>query len=128
MPLRQWMLRITSYADRLENDLANVDWPEGIKKLQRDWIGRSTGVEVDFFVGAGSEFDDWKTDRSQSKFPRKPTEDVLRVYTTRPDTLFGATYMVVAPEHPLVEVLTTCLLYTSPSPRDATLSRMPSSA
>lgn len=107
MPLRQWMLRITAYADRLENDLENVDWPEGIKKLQRDWIGRSTGAEVDFFVGAESEFEAWRADRTDSGFPRKPTEDVLRVYTTRPDTLFGATYMVIAPEHPLVEVLTT---------------------
>ena len=114
--LRQWMLRITAYADRLENDLDTVDWPESLKKLQRDWIGRSTGAEVDFFIGAadaraggkpeGSAFDAWKGSRAASGFPRKAGDDVLRVYTTRPDTLFGATYMVIAPEHPFVERLT----------------------
>jgi leucyl-tRNA synthetase len=83
MPLRQWMLRITAYADRLERDLEGVDWPEGIKALQRNWIGRSTGAEVHFL------------------------KNVLKVYTTRPDTLFGATYVVIAPEHPLVGRLTT---------------------
>jgi leucyl-tRNA synthetase len=107
MPLRQWMLRITAYADRLEQDLDQVNWPEGVKKLQRDWIGRSTGAEVDFFVGPESAFDSWRADRAKSGFPRKPAEDVLRVYTTRPDTLFGATYMVIAPEHPLIDRLTT---------------------
>jgi leucyl-tRNA synthetase len=114
IPLRQWMLRITAYADRLENDLAQVDWPDGIKKLQRDWIGRSVGAEVDFFVGRISDpshreaaFDTWKSDRAKSGFPKKPGDDVLRIYTTRPDTLFGATYMVIAPEHPFVERLTT---------------------
>ena len=108
MPLRQWMLRITAYADRLENDLEPLDWPAGIKKLQRDWIGRSTGAEVDFFVGQSSalSYDEWKTSRSKSGFPKKPSDDVLRIYTTRPDTLFGATYMVIAPEHPLVARLT----------------------
>ncbi len=105
MPLRQWMLRITAYADRLEEDLSEVDWPEGIKKLQRDWIGRSTGAEVDFFIG--DDIESWKAGRSSSGFPRKQTIDALRVYTTRPDTLFGATYMVIAPEHELVEQLTT---------------------
>lgn len=105
MPLRQWMLRITSYADRLEQDLENVDWPEGIKKLQRDWIGRSTGAEVDFYIG--KTLDAWKAQRSQTGYPRIPTADVLRIYTTRPDTLFGATYMVIAPEHEAVERLTT---------------------
>ena len=107
MPLRQWMLRITSYADRLENDLESVNWPEGIKKLQRDWIGRSTGAEVDFFIGTEDKLDAWKQERAQNGFPRKPGDDVLRVYTTRPDTLFGATYMVIAPEHAAVESLTT---------------------
>jgi leucyl-tRNA synthetase len=106
MPLRQWMLRITSYADRLENDLESVDWPEGIKKLQRDWIGRSTGAEVDFYIGSGS-LDEWKSERSSGGFPRNQDENVLRVYTTRPDTLYGATYMVIAPEHNAVERLTT---------------------
>lgn len=105
MPLRQWMLRITSYADRLENDLEHVNWPEGIKKLQCDWIGRSTGAEVDFYIG--SELEKWKQARIESGFPRKPGPDVMRVYTTRPDTLFGATYMVIAPEHNAVERLTT---------------------
>jgi leucyl-tRNA synthetase len=107
MPLRQWMLRITAYADRLEKDLEQVDWPEGIKKLQRDWIGRSTGAEVDFFIGPAGEFENWKGARAVTKFPRKAGDDVLRIYTTRPDTLFGATYMVIAPEHPLVTHLTS---------------------
>ena len=99
MPLRQWMLRITSYADRLENDLESVNWPEGIKKLQRDWIGRSTGAEVDFFIGTEDKLDAWKQGRAKNGFPRKPDDDVLRVYTTRPDTLFGATYMAVSYTH-----------------------------
>lgn len=115
IPLRQWMLRITAYADRLENDLAGLDWSEGIKKLQRDWIGRSVGAEVDFFIGRDSkngkpnpqEFKHWRDNRAASGFPRTPGPEVLRVFTTRPDTLYGATYMVVAPEHPLVARLTT---------------------
>jgi leucyl-tRNA synthetase len=116
MPLRQWMLRITAYADRLEKDLELVDWPESIKKLQRDWIGRSTGAEVDFFIGSarnpdgkpsGAEFQAWKDRRGKSGYPPKADTDVLRIYTTRPDTLFGATYMVIAPEHSLVARLTT---------------------
>ncbi|MEC9149107.1 MAG: leucine--tRNA ligase, partial [Planctomycetota bacterium] len=107
IPLRQWMLRITAYADRLESDLEQVDWSEGIKKLQRDWIGRSTGAEVDFFIGTADEVSDWKTARLTTGWPQKTSDDVLRVYTTRPDTLFGATYMVIAPEHPFVERLTT---------------------
>ncbi len=106
MPLRQWMLRITAYADRLENDLEGLDWSESIKILQRNWIGRSTGAEVDFFIGPADDFDAWRQGRLESGFPRKPADDVLRVYTTRPDTLFGATYMVIAPEHPFVERLT----------------------
>ncbi|MEN6558166.1 MAG: class I tRNA ligase family protein, partial [Thermoguttaceae bacterium] len=121
IPLRQWMLRITAYADRLERDLDQLDWSEGIKQLQRNWIGRSTGAEVDFFVGdpgdairseklAGSQqvaFDTWKKQRQKAGFPQKPDNDVLRIYTTRPDTLFGATYMVIAPEHPFVERLSS---------------------
>ncbi len=107
IPLRQWMLRITAYAERLENDLATVDWPTGIKKLQSDWIGRSTGAEVDFFVGPPDEFSVWANQRKSIGFPAEPDRRVLRVYTTRPDTLFGATYMVIAPEHPLVKHLTT---------------------
>ncbi|HUS37903.1 MAG TPA: leucine--tRNA ligase, partial [Pirellulales bacterium] len=107
MPLRQWMLRITAYADRLENDLDNLDWPESIKTLQRNWIGRSTGAEVDFYIGSADQVQIWKTARADRGLPRKPDDDCLRVYTTRPDTLFGATYMVIAPEHPAVERLTT---------------------
>ena len=90
LPLRQWMLRITDYADRLLEDLDTVDWPASIQEMQRNWIGRSEGAEVDFTAllpGGG--------------------ERTLRVFTTRPDTLFGATYMVLAPEHPLVPDLTT---------------------
>ena len=116
LPLRQWMLRITAYADRLEKDLEGLDWSDGIKALQRNWIGRSTGAEVDFFIGTilgedgmpdGREFEGWVTDRRLAGFPQKPDDSVLRIYTTRPDTLFGATYMVVAPEHPFVERLTS---------------------
>lgn len=106
-PLKQWMMRITAYADRLESDLDDLDWSDGVKKLQKDWIGRSTGAEVDFFIGHSDQFDSWKTQRTDNGFPRKPGDDVLRVYTTRPDTLFGATYMVVSPEHELIETLTT---------------------
>ncbi len=114
-PLRQWMLRITAYADRLERDLEALDWPESVKLLQRNWIGRSTGAEVDFYIGNDGSADSkpheaafaaWKAARAKSSYPKKPGDDVLRVYTTRPDTLFGATYMVIAPEHPLVDRLT----------------------
>jgi len=87
MPLRQWLLRITSYADRLIGDLEKVDWSESIKQMQRNWIGRSEGAEVDFALKDGSAN--------------------IRVFTTRPDTLFGATYMVLSPEHPLLERITT---------------------
>ena len=90
LPLRQWMLRITDYADRLLEDLDTVDWPASIQEMQRNWIGRSEGAEVDFIA-----------------LPPAGGERTLRVFTTRPDTLFGATYMVLAPEHPLVPELTT---------------------
>ncbi len=114
IPMRQWMLRITAYADRLERDLEPLDWPESIKWLQRNWIGRSVGAEVDFFIGLATgddgmprqeDFDRFLVDRIDHGLPRKPGDDVLRVYTTRPDTLYGATYMVVAPEHPFVRRL-----------------------
>jgi leucyl-tRNA synthetase len=107
MPLRQWMLRITSYADRLVKDLDGLDWSESIKQMQREWIGRSTGAEVDFYIGDESGVAEWRSARASGGLPRQPSDDVLRVYTTRPDTLFGATYMVLAPEHPFVERLTT---------------------
>ncbi|HAY81905.1 MAG TPA: leucine--tRNA ligase [Planctomycetaceae bacterium] len=105
-PLRQWMLRITAYADRLEKDLDTLDWSESIKTMQREWIGRSTGANVDFYIGTEA-FAHWQTQRQASGFPTAAGDDVLRIYTTRPDTLFGATYMVIAPEHPFVERLTT---------------------
>ena len=95
-PLRQWMLRITAMADRLIDDLDVVDWPESIKLLQRNWIGRSEGAQVRFPLAFGTA----QTDE----------EDIV-VFTTRPDTLFGATYMVLAPEHPLVESITTAPQY-----------------
>lgn len=107
LPLRQWMLRITAYADRLEKDLDDLDWSDSVKRLQRNWIGRSTGAEVDFFVGERSAYELWRKSQDQGDFPRDPNPDVLRIYTTRPDTLYGATYMVIAPEHPFVERLTT---------------------
>ena len=90
--IRQWILKITAYGDRLLEDLDGLDWPESVKAMQRNWIGRSEGAEVDFTVA----------DKDG-----KPTDQKLRVYTTRCDTLFGATYMVVSPEHPLIEKLTT---------------------
>ena len=107
IPLRQWMLRITSYADRLVEDLATLQWPESIKKMQQDWVGRSEGAEVDFFIGQEASFKYWMAARSKSGFPKSAGEEAIRIYTTRPDTLFGATYMVLAPEHPLVDQLTT---------------------
>ncbi len=108
MPLRQWMLRITAYADRLQDDLELVDWPRAIKDMQRNWIGRSEGAEVDFKVKRGNDYDNWRMQRmAKKRFPAVHEQDVIRVYTTRPDTLFGATYMVLAPEHPLVEQITS---------------------
>lgn len=107
IPLRQWMLRITSYSERLIGDLESLDWSPGIKKLQQEWIGRSEGAEVDFFLGEPSAEAAWKTARAADGFPAEEPDDVLRVYTTRPDTLFGATYMVISPEHRLAKQLTT---------------------
>ncbi len=86
-PMKQWMFKITEYAERLLNDLETLDWPEGVKEMQRNWIGKSTGAEVDFQV--------------------RGMDRKITVYTTRPDTLFGATYMVLSPEHPAVTELTT---------------------
>ena len=111
LPLRQWKLRITAYADRLERALDSLDWPASIKKLQRDWIGRSTGAEVDFLLPpAGDQpdaaFQAWLLERGRNGFPRQAPGNVLRIYTTRPDTLYGVSCMVIAPEHPLRERLT----------------------
>lgn len=107
VPLRQWLFRITAYGDRLAEELEPLNWPDSIKLMQRNWIGRSEGAEVDFFVGAESSFAKWKSSRAGSGYPKEPESDVLRIYTTRPDTLFGATYMVLSPEHPAVDKLTT---------------------
>ena len=85
-PMRQWMLKITAYAERLLEDLEDLDWPESIKDMQRNWIGKSTGANVTFKV--------------------KDTDEEFTVFTTRPDTLFGATYAVLAPEHDLVDIIT----------------------
>jgi leucyl-tRNA synthetase len=101
MPLRQWMLRITAYADRLEKDLDSLDWSEGIKALQRNWIGRSTGAEVYFAL-----CDPERIGQPRDRSTETEIYQSLTVYTTRPDTLFGATYMVIAPEHPLLGRLT----------------------
>ncbi len=142
-PMKQWMLRITAYAERLLEDLALVDWPEPIRQMQRNWIGKSVGATVDFPVltsrpgreGGGegippspsqgegrgegapssrerkladpSQWESFFAARKESGFPEQPEPDVIRIFTTRPDTLFGATYMVLAPEHPLVEQITT---------------------
>jgi len=106
-PLRQWMLRITAYADRLLADIDGVDWPESIKIMQRNWIGRSSGAIVDFRLELKEMDDDeWFATRQDSGFPEVEGNEVIRVFTTRPDTLFGATYMVLAPEHPLIESIT----------------------
>ena len=89
--LRQWMLKITAYADRLLSDLDKLDWPEKVKKMQSEWIGKSYGAEVEFKL----------------EHPTEDGEDSMTVYTTRPDTLYGATFMVLAPEHPLAKKLAT---------------------
>jgi leucyl-tRNA synthetase len=87
-PLRQWVLKITAYADALLEGLDGLDWPASTKEMQRNWIGRSEGAEIEFAVAGNAR-------------------DRIRVFTTRPDTLFGATYMVLAPEHELVDIITT---------------------
>jgi leucyl-tRNA synthetase len=97
-PMRQWMLRITAYAEKLLTDLDTIDWTDSLKEMQRNWIGRSEGAEVDFTIA------DCRLPIADSK---------IRVFTTRPDTLFGATYMVLSPEHKLVDQITT------PEQRDA---------
>ncbi|KAG5024026.1 hypothetical protein JHK85_020368 [Glycine max] len=89
-PMRQWMLKITAYADRLLEDLDDLDWPESVKEMQRNWIGRSEGAEMEFCILDSDG---------------KERDITIIVYTTRPDTIFGATYLVVAPEHPLLSSL-----------------------
>jgi leucyl-tRNA synthetase len=99
-PLRQWLMRITAYAERLLDDLEPLDWSESIKLMQRNWIGKSEGAEVDFLLNDEGQYDPGAAVDSYTRTP-------IRVFTTRPDTLFGATYMVLSPEHALVEKITT---------------------
>ena len=128
-PMRQWMLRITAFAERLLNDLNTIDWSDSLKEMQRNWIGRSEGAEVDFEIAdagcrmpdAGCRMPDARDQMAESgiRYPvsgiRHPVSGIrhpassekIRVFTTRPDTLFGATYMVLAPEHRLVDEITT---------------------
>jgi leucyl-tRNA synthetase len=87
VPMKQWMLKITDYAERLLQDLDGLDWPESTKELQRNWIGKSTGLQI--------------------KFKVESTGDTFEIFTTRPDTLWGVSYMALAPEHPLVSKITT---------------------
>ena len=119
-PMRQWMLRITAYAERLIDELTGLDWPEGIKLLQKNWIGRSEGAHVHFVL---ENFENRPTSlvalALDTEKADHPAEDAvpegrrvhqtaeLTVFTTRPDTLFGATYMVLSPEHPLVDLFST---------------------
>ncbi len=102
-PLRQWVLKITAYADRLLADLEELEWPDNVKQMHRNWIGRSEGVNIDFELPCHKQ--------------------KLRVYTTRPDTLFGATYLVISPEHPLAKKLATAtqLILVKDYIRQATL-------
>ena len=97
-PMRQWMLRITAYAERLLNDLNTIQWSDSLKEMQRNWIGRSEGAEVDFPIADCGSCGGRRIADSEKR---------IRVFTTRPDTLFGATYMVLAPEHRLVDEITT---------------------
>ena len=99
-PMRQWMLRITAFADRLVEELESLDWPDSIKALQRNWIGRSEGAEIDFKVAQASSL-------RSNELRKLEACATISVFTTRPDTLYGATYMVIAPENPLVDQITT---------------------
>ena len=85
-PMKQWVMRITEYADRLIEDLDGLDWPDSIKASQKNWIGKSTGAEITFQIDDNNTID---------------------VFTTRPDTIFGATYLVIAPEHPILKDIIT---------------------
>jgi leucyl-tRNA synthetase len=97
-PMRQWMLRITAFADRLLDELEGLEWPDSIKALQRNWIGRSEGAEIRFAVAGVADLGTAVSDRGHNS---------ITVFTTRPDTIYGATYMVLAPENPLVDQITT---------------------
>ena len=97
-PMRQWMLKITAYAERLLKDLDLLDWPESTKKMQGNWIGKSVGAKVEFYLTSSL---------SEGEGEGKGEVRYLEVFTTRPDTLWGATYMVIAPEHPYVDLITT---------------------
>ena len=100
-PMRQWILRITRYAERLLADLDTIDWTDSLKEMQRNWIGRSEGAEVDFCVAASRQ------SAAGSVENKSDADFKIRVFTTRPDTLFGATYMVLSPEHKLVDQITS---------------------
>ncbi len=114
LPLTQWMFRITAYAERLLEDIKLCDWPESTRTMQAEWIGRSEGAEIDFEIAnLESQISDLKSQSSNShshgaeqvsSAHHSSLRSTLRVFTTRPDTIFGATYMVVAPEHPLVQL------------------------
>jgi leucyl-tRNA synthetase len=125
-PMRQWMLRITAYAERLINELKELDWPEGIKLLQRNWIGRSEGVEIEFPVAAVY---DRRNEQATAKSAVTDRRYSIRVFTTRPDTLYGGTFLVLAPEHSLVDLIVTeeqraaVLRYRERSARKSELER-----
>ena len=108
--MRQWMLRITAYAEKLLADLDTIDWTDSLKEMQRNWIGRSEGAEVDFRVAASRQSAAFVENENDGALPSRRYDEggpVIRVFTTRPDTLFGATYMVLSPEHKLVAEITT---------------------
>lgn len=116
LPLRQWMLKITAYGDRLAEDLKHVDWPDSTKTMQEEWIGRSEGAEVYFPLAEGVLADGAALPTTEAVGLRggaqaagqaAPAGQYLEIFTTRPDTLYGVTFMVIAPEHPFVERLTT---------------------
>ena len=109
-PMRQWMLRITAYAEKLLADLDTIDWTDSLKEMQRNWIGRSEGAEVDFLVAASRQSATSIGKENGGALPScryDETGPTIRIFTTRPDTLFGATYMVLSPEHKLVAEITT---------------------
>jgi leucyl-tRNA synthetase len=112
-PLTQWMMRITAYSDRLLDDLEHIDWPDNVRAMQQNWIGRSVGAHVRFAI-------------AESQTAESSTE--IEVFTTRPDTLFGATYVVLAPEHPLVDELTASAWPAATDPRWTAQSGTPAEA